>query len=99
MATDSVKVHVFKAVYVPNAFSPNNDGLNDYWNIPALKAYSEYEILVFNRYGEVVYKSKNINTPWDGNLKGKALPTGVYPYVIDIKQVSKKLTGWVMIIR
>ena len=99
IATDSVKVHVFKAVYVPNAFSPNNDGLNDYWNIPALKAYAEYEILVFNRYGEVVYKSKNINTPWDGNLKGKALPTGVYPYVIDIKQVPKKLTGWVMIIR
>jgi gliding motility-associated-like protein len=95
---DSVKVHVFRGIYVPNAFSPNQDGLNDYWTIPALKAYADYEVKVFNRWGQLMYKSKN-NTAWDGSFNGKALPTGVYPYVIDLKNVPAKLTGWVMLVR
>lgn len=97
-ATDAVKVHVYKDVYVPNAFTPNNDGLNDTWRIPALNAYADYEILVFDRYGQVVYQSK-ANQGWDGSFKGKALPTGVYPYIISIKQTGAKLTGWVAIVR
>jgi gliding motility-associated-like protein len=99
VAADSVKVHVYKGVYVPNAFSPNSDGLNDVWNIPALNVYSNYQVLVFNRWGNVVYSSKNIGHPWDGTCKGKPQPTGVYPYIIDIKEIGVKLTGWVMIVR
>ena len=98
-ATDSVKVHVYKGIYVPNAFSPNNDGLNDVWNIPALNIYSNYQMLVFNRWGNVVYSSKDISHPWDGTYKGKPQPAGIYPYIIDVKEIGVKLTGWVMIVR
>jgi gliding motility-associated-like protein len=99
VASDVMKVHVFKAIYVPNAFSPNGDGLNDTWNIPALNVYASYEILVFNRWGQIVYTSKDIGRPWNGSFKGKELPSGVYPYIIDIKEVPIKLTGWVMVVR
>ncbi len=50
-AIDSVKVNVYRGIYVPTAFSPNNDGLNDQWRIPALPAFKDYEVSVFNRYG------------------------------------------------
>ena len=96
---DSVKVKVFKGIYVPNAFSPNGDGLNDYWNIPGLNVFTDYEILVFNRYGQKVYHSKTITKPWDGRIKGKEQPTGIYPYIIHIRETGTKLTGWVMIVR
>jgi gliding motility-associated-like protein len=99
LATDSVKVHVFKAVYVPNAFTPNGDGLNDTWNIPALRAYNHYEIKVFNRYGGLIYQSKDMSKPWDGSFKGAPQATGVYPYLIDVKDTGTKLKGWVMVIR
>jgi gliding motility-associated-like protein len=97
-ATDSVKVKVYKAVFVPNAFTPNGDGLNDTWNIPALNAFANYEIRVFNRWGQVVYQSKN-KSGWDGKLEGKDQPTGVYPYVISINDTDVTLKGWVVIVR
>jgi gliding motility-associated-like protein len=97
-ATDSVKVKVYKAVYVPNAFTPNGDGLNDTWNIPALNAFANYEIRVFNRWGQLVYHSEN-KSGWDGRLNGKEQPTGVYPYVISIKDTDVILKGWVTIVR
>lgn len=98
VATDSVNVKVYKAIYVPNAFSPNGDGLNDTWNIPALQALSDYDIRVFDRWGQLVYHSIN-NYGWDGSFKGKSLPTGVYPYIITSKELSKELSGWVMLVR
>jgi gliding motility-associated-like protein len=97
-ATDSVKVRVFNDIYIPNAFSPNGDGKNDTWNIPVLQVYSNVEIIVFNRWGAEVYHAKN-SAPWDGRFKGKDLPIGVYPYIIQVKDIGIKRTGWVMIVR
>lgn len=98
-ASDVVKVHVFKGLYVPNAFSPDGDGLNDTWNIPALRAYPGFEIQVFNRWGEVVYTSKDSGRPWNGRLKDRDLPTGVYAYIIRVKGLPAPLKGWVMLVR
>jgi gliding motility-associated-like protein len=98
-ASDSVKVRVFNDIYIPNAFSPNGDGKNDTWNIPVLQVYSNVEILVFNRWGAEVYHAKNNTAPWDGRYKGKDLPVGVYPYIIQVKDIGIKRTGWVMIVR
>ncbi|MGZ8538863.1 MAG: T9SS type B sorting domain-containing protein [Flavisolibacter sp.] len=97
-ARDTVRVRVFKDIYVPTAFSPNNDGLNDRWKVLGLGFFKETEVTVYNRYGQVVFMSKN-DQPWDGRLKGKDQPTGVYPYVIRIKDVNIILKGWVMIVR
>ncbi len=99
IATDSVQVFVYKDVFVPNAFSPNDDGLNDTWNIPALNAYPEFEITVFNRQGQIVFQQKKSNRPWDGRFKGNLLPVGVYVYVIDLKLGGDVLKGTLVLIR
>jgi gliding motility-associated-like protein len=98
-STDEVFVKVYKKVVIPNAFSPNGDGINDLWLIPALQTYTNPEITVFNRYGQPVYQSKGYNTPWDGKFKGTPLPVGTYYYVIDLKIGEPPLGGWVVIVR
>ena len=68
-------------VYIPNAFSPNNDGGNDFWSVYGnLKALKEFEIQVFNRWGEKVYESADPNFKWDGYTNGKVIDAGVYVY-------------------
>ena len=99
IATDTVQVFVYKDVFVPNAFSPDDDGLNDTWNIPALNAYPEFEITVFNRQGQIVFQQKNSNKPWDGRYKGNPLPMGVYVYIIDLKLEREILKGTLVLIR
>ncbi len=98
-ATDDVFVRVLKKIAVPNAFSPNGDGINDVWNIEALDTYPESETMVFNRYGQVVFHTRGYGKPWDGNFGGKPLPSGTYYYTIDRKNDFPVLSGWVMIIR
>ncbi len=99
MQTDDVFIRVFKKVIIPNAFSPNNDGINDTWKIEALETYPESNVSVFNRYGQVVYHSTGYNKPWDGKLNGIPLPVGTYYYKIDLKNNFSILSGWVLIIR
>jgi gliding motility-associated-like protein len=98
-ATDDVFVRVFKKIEVPNAFSPNGDGINDVWNINELVTYPESETQVFNRYGQLVFQSKGYSKPWDGRYNGKPLPVGTYYYTIDRKNDFPVLSGWIMIIR
>ena len=96
-STDQVFVKVFRKVVVPNAFSPNGDGVNDTWQIPALQTYINPEVTVFNRYGQAVYKSRGYPTSWNGTFNGKKLPVGTYYYVIDLK-IGEVLSGWVFIV-
>lgn len=100
-AADTMEVKVYKGLYIPNAFSPNGDNINDTWNIPALNAYSNFELFVFNRYGELIFKNSKSNKPWDGKYKGKDVPAGAYTYYIDLKIGNGlgKLKGTVLVIR
>ncbi len=98
-ATDVVHIFVFKDVFIPSAFTPNNDGKNDTWAIPALNAFTNIDLSVFNRYGQIVYQTKNSYQPWDGNYKGIPQPSGAYVYIIDLKQGTGIKKGTVLIIR
>jgi gliding motility-associated-like protein len=98
-ASDDVFVRVFKKIIIPNAFSPNADGINDVWNIEALESYPESITQVFNRYGQLVFRSKGYNKPWDGKYNGKPMPFGTYYYIIDRKNDFPLLNGWVIILR
>jgi gliding motility-associated-like protein len=70
-------------VYIPNAFSPNNDGGNDYWQVYGnIKAVKQFSIMVFNRWGEKVYETEDVNFKWDGFASGKQVPAGVYVYSV-----------------
>jgi gliding motility-associated-like protein len=99
-ATDNVFIKVYKKVIVPNAFSPNKDGINDTWNIPALAAYPSAAFTVFNRFGQPVFTSKGSYTAWNGKYNGSDLPVGTYYYVIDVKVSGLPLIkGWVTLLR
>ena len=101
-ASDSVLVKVIttpRDVKIPNAFSPNGDGINDYWVIPFLSTYAQCRVQVFNRYGQEIFISQGYPSSWDGRYKGKALPFGTYYYIIQLNDESKKVyTGSVTII-
>lgn len=97
-AADAMHVYVYPDIYVPNAFSPDNDGLNDTWFIPSLRAWKEYTVSVYNRQGQLIFHAKNSIRPWDGKFKGVVQPVGAYVYVIDLKG-GKVLKGSLVITR
>lgn len=100
IVTDTVNIKVYKKIIVPNAFSPNGDGINETWNIDALIAYPYAEVQVFDRNGSIVFSKTNYNKPWDGKYNGKPLPIGTYYYTINLKEIgSSILSGWVMLVK
>lgn len=95
----SVFVRVYKKIVIPSTFSPNGDGLNDYWDMEALSTYPQCSLNVFSRSGQKVYTSTGYDKPWNGAYKGYILPSGTYYYVIDLKNNAPLLSGWVLIVR
>jgi gliding motility-associated-like protein len=99
MARDTVHVFVFPDIYIPNAFTPNGDGRNDTWHIPALKAIPVFELSVFNRWGQMIYHIKNNDISWNGQFNGIDQPTGGYAYMLNIGNGKRILKGVVMLLR
>lgn len=81
-ATAEVTVYVINKLYIPDAFSPNGDGRNDNWVIQNIGAFPACEVVVFNRWGEVVYYSKGYEKPWDGFYRNERIQAGLYTYQI-----------------
>jgi FOG: PKD repeat len=98
-ASDTLTVKILRPVKIPNAFSPNGDGINDTWIITNLTDYRDNTVEVFNRYGQRVFYSLGYTTPWDGRYKGNPVPAGVYYYVINLKNGFGKLTGSITVLR
>ncbi|MFL5743061.1 MAG: gliding motility-associated C-terminal domain-containing protein [Niastella sp.] len=67
-------------VFIPNSFTPNNDGLNDVLKVYGYKI-KELKLVVFNQWGEQLFESRDQSRGWDGMYKGKVQPSGVYMYV------------------
>lgn len=99
IASSKVFVRVYRKVVVPNAFSPNGDGINDVWNIEKLETYNNSLLTVFNRYGQIVFKSTGYPKRWDGNHNGNPMPFGTYYYTLDLRNGTKIMSGWVLIVR
>lgn len=69
-------------LYIPNAFSPNGDGLNDLFFVKADFEPESFEMAIYTRKGELVFVSKDIKIGWDGMRYGSQLPFDIYTYVI-----------------
>lgn len=76
--------------FIPSAFTPNGDGLNDVFYVKANFEPTHYDLTIMNRGGDVVFRAKNINVGWDGKTDGKVLPQGMYIYVINYKFKNDK---------
>ena len=99
VSTDSVLVKVFAKLFIPNAFTPNNDGLNDVWNIEALEAYPGAVIKVFNRFGQMVFTNDGAVKSWNGKYKGVIQQKGAYPYIINLQNGAPVVKGVLYLIQ
>lgn len=88
--TDSIvrKVLPPLEIWVPNAFSPNGDEINDVFQVMGI-GLRKYSIMIFDRWGDLIYQSDNMSNAWDGkSLRGVLLKTGVYTYHIRATGIS-----------
>jgi gliding motility-associated-like protein len=86
----------------PNIITPNGDRLNDVFAIPCLADRAKYpqnEIILFNQWGDEVYRKSPYTNDWGGTFDGQELPAGTYFYILDLGTGDKALTGYVVIHR
>jgi gliding motility-associated-like protein len=96
---DEVQVKVVSGIYVPNAFTPNNDGKNDHWRIPFLDPSLDASVNVYNRYGQVVYHAEGKTVDWDGTYNQIPQPSGAYVYEIKFSSKYPDMKGTILLIR
>ena len=82
---------------IPNFFTPNNDGVNDTWEIPYLSANPEARIFIYNRFGHLITSYRYGEGGWDGTRNGEPVRADTYWYVIDLNGDSKPLKGSVTV--
>lgn len=91
-ATDTVLVKVDFVCgdfFVPNAFSPNNDGLNDELNVHGF-CIATFKLRIFNRWGELVFETSDKRLGWNGSYRGQAMDAGVFVYTVDGITIENK---------
>lgn len=89
---------------IPEGFSPNNDGFNDWFNIQGLyDIFTEHELSIYNRFGEVLFVGNN-DKPWNGKINsglnnhGKRVPVGTYYYLLNLNDPDyRPMVGWVYV--
>jgi gliding motility-associated-like protein len=102
LVKDSVNVKPINetCLIIPNAISPNGDLINDVWNIGMKELYPKMEVIIFNRWGETIWRSeRGYPRPWDGTSNGSPLPIDSYHYIIDLHNGSRPFVGNVTIVR
>lgn len=103
--TVSVLVEVFEhsILVVPNVFTPNGDGNNDYFNPVLAEGLTSYKIQIYDRWGLKMYEGTNSSTGWEGKAKnGSPAPDGTYYYILSANGIDSKeyeFTGYVQLIR
>jgi gliding motility-associated-like protein len=96
---DAVLVKIVAGIFVPTAFTPNNDGKNDSWRIPYLDPGLGATVSVYNRWGNIVYQVTGAEVNWDGRYKHAPQPAGVYVYTVRFKTGFKDMKGVLTLIR
>lgn len=88
-------------VFIPNMFSPNGDGANDAWCVYSM-AVKYMDVKVFNRWGEKVFETNNLNECWDGSYQGKPAGNGVYAYtgtIVFLDNATRQVKGSVTLLK
>jgi gliding motility-associated-like protein len=96
--TVTVGVTGHDCLTVYEIITPNGDGRNDTWKLRNAELYPDAEIFVYNRWGRLVFHTRNATDEWDGRSDGKLLPNDSYHYVIHLNDGSEPRTGVISII-
>ena len=86
---------------MPNAFTPNGDGINDIVRVEG-KGFIEFQFMIFNRWGEKVFESRDQNIGWDGIYKGQLQEMEAYAYTVKVRfldNTRKTLTGNITLLK
>ncbi|WP_460220303.1 DUF7933 domain-containing protein [Psychroserpens sp. MEBiC05023] len=99
--SDDAEVTVPFCLLIPQGLSPNNDGLNDVFDIQCIEEYPDNLIKIYNRLGVQIYEQDNYKGDWDGTPNmgipetSGLLPVGTYFYILDLNTGDKPILGWV----
>ena len=85
--TDRVTIFFRGTLFVPNTFTPNGDGVNDRFYALSSEV-SELRLLVFNRWGEQIFSTDQLDGAWDGTFKGKESPIDTYVWRVDYTETN-----------
>lgn len=86
-------------LFIPNAITPNGDGVNEVWNIRNLELYPNNHITILNRWGDVIMDAAPYAAAWDGTYKGVSVPDGTYYYLIKLNDIGQTLNGPLTVVR
>lgn len=89
--SNTTEVVPYMSIYIPNSFTPNGDGLNDTFGAYG-EAIKDFKMQVYNRWGQMIFESNNVNNQWDGTHLGEKVPMGSYVYKVIAKGVVGKQT-------
>ena len=102
-ASGKITITIYDTLKMPNAFSPNGDGLNDVFRIPSQTSQKIISFSVYNRWGQRIFKTENSSTGWDGNFENQAQPPDTYVWQIKYQDLftGKVVTtsGTVVLVR
>lgn len=84
MNSDTIHVRPIPYIVFPTGFTPNADGVNDDWQIDYIDQFPDCVVEVYNRWGEMLFRSQGYSERWDGTYDGKDLPVGTYYYIIEL---------------
>ncbi|MBI1184788.1 PKD domain-containing protein, partial [bacterium] len=82
-----------------NIITPDGNGKNDYWLVEKAQYYNDVEVIIFDRWGRVVYTSKAYDNKWNATSNGKELPDGVYYYIIKVPVERSEYKGSITVFR
>jgi gliding motility-associated-like protein len=94
-AIDSVNI-AFEAcsdIYIPNAFSPNGDGVNDIFRVLGSNI-KEFNLRIYNRWGTLLFETGQVDAGWDGKYNEKDVTAGVYVWLLDAKDTNGKVLNF-----
>jgi gliding motility-associated-like protein len=97
--TVAITMNEAGAVLVPNTFSPNGDGYNDYFEIAGISFHPDMRITIFNRNGEILFQETGYENNWDGTANGKLLPVATYYFILDQGNGKDPIKGDITIIK
>lgn len=91
-------------IWIPNSFTPNGDGLNDIFKAESASEIKNFQLYIYNRWGQQIFESNNINLGWDGKYLNNEVPQGVYTWIItyrsdDNKKIVSSKNGQLTLIR